>query len=141
MDTKNLTIAVLIGAAASVIFANVPVLNLANCLLCAPFWASAILAVWIYKRQTGAVTLANAVVIGIGVGLVAGVIGFLLSFVGWAGGAALVNSYKAFLPADSGVQIPAEAPDILINLCGVLVEIVFGAIGGLIGGAVFRTKP
>jgi hypothetical protein len=140
MDYRNVTLAVLIGAAASVIFANVPILNLTNCLLCAPFWASAILAVWIYRRQTGSLTMARAVVIGIGVGLVAGVVGFLLSFIGWAGGAALINSYKSFLPADSGVQIPAEAPDILINLCGVLIEIVFGAVGGLIGGAVFRTN-
>lgn len=140
MNIRNMTVAVLIGAAVSVIFANVPILNLANCLLCAPFWASAILAVWIYKRQNGTLAMANAVVIGIAVGLVAGLIGFLLSFIGWAGGAALINSYKSFLPADSGVQIPAEAPDILINLCGVLIEIVFGAIGGLIGGALFRTN-
>jgi hypothetical protein len=29
---------------------------------------------------------------------------------------------------------------ILLNLVGVLVNIIFGALGGLIGGAIFRPK-
>jgi hypothetical protein len=140
MNAKNLVVAGLIGAAAGLVFANVPILNLTNCLLCAPFWASAILAVWIYKRQTGTLTLGQGVIIGTAAGLAAGAAGFFLSFVGLAGGEALMNSYKAVIPSDAGLELPADIPGALFNLCGVGVEAVFGAIGGLIGGLLFRTQ-
>src|SRR5512136_2209888 len=106
MNYKNLAIASLVGAAVSLIFANVPILSFTNCLLCAPFWASAMLAVWIYKRQTGSLTLGQAVMVGSVAGLAAGIVGFLLSFIGLAGGEALMNSYKSFVPADANLQIP-----------------------------------
>ncbi len=139
-EHQNLVIASLIGAMVSLLFTNVPILNFTNCLLCAPFWASAILAVWIYKRQTGKLTLGQGVIIGMVAGLAAGIVGFLLSFAGLAGGEALMNSYKSLVPADAGMEIPEEVPGVLFNLCGVGVEIVFGAIGGLIGGLLFRTQ-
>ncbi|MCJ7796332.1 MAG: hypothetical protein MUQ56_06140, partial [Thermoleophilia bacterium] len=64
MNTKNLLIASLVGGVAITLLANVPILNFINCLLCAGFWAGAILAVWLYKRQTGTVTLGQAVAVG-----------------------------------------------------------------------------
>jgi NADPH-dependent curcumin reductase CurA len=140
MNVKNLAIAGLIGALVSLIFANVPILSFTNCLLCAPFWASAILAVWIYKRQTGTLTLGQGVIIGLVAGAAAGIVGFLLSFVGLAGGEAVMNTYKSFVPADTGMDIPSDVPSVLFNLCGIGVELVFGAIGGLIGGLLFRTQ-
>ena len=139
MNYRNLAVAGLVGAVVSLIFANVPILSFTNCLLCAPFWASAILAVWIYKRQTGSLTLGQAVIVGSAAGLAAGIVGFLLSFIGLAGGEALMNSYKSFVPADANLQIPPDIPGAAFNLCGVVVEVAFGAIGGLIGGAIFRT--
>jgi len=139
MNAKNMLIASLIGAALSLILANVPVLSLVNCLLCVGFWGSAVLAVWLYQRMTGSVTLGQAVAVGTLAGFWAGLFGFLLSFVGLAGAGALLNSYKAFLPADTSIQMPATS-GILFTLAGVCVDIVFGTIGGLIGGLIFRTK-
>ncbi len=55
-----------------------------------------------------------------------------------AGGAALANSIRAVAP-DAGVDIP-DGSGLIFNLAGALVDIVFGAIGGLIGGLLFRKK-
>lgn len=139
MNAKNLIIASLVGAAASLVLVNVPVLNLVNCLLCVGFWGSAVFAVWLYHRMTGSVTLGQAVTIGTLTGFWAGLFGFLLSFVGLAGAGALLNSYQSFLPADASIQMPA-ASGIPFTLAGVCVDIVFGSIGGLIGGLIFRNK-
>jgi hypothetical protein len=141
MNTKNMWIAILSGAAVSLLLANVPLLNLINILLCAGFWVSAVFAVWLYRRLNGSVTLLEGLKIGAMSGLIAWGIGFLLSFVGLAGIQGLVNGAKAFLPADADLgtnDLPAWGA-ILFNLLGVVFEVFFGLIGGLIGGAIFRT--
>jgi hypothetical protein len=138
MNAKNLLIASLVGAAASLLAVNVPFLNLINCLLCVGFWGSAILAVWLYARMTGPVTLKDAVIIGLATGLATGILGLALSFIGLAGGAALANSIRAVAP-DAQIDIPGGS-GLIFNLAGVLVDIIFGAVGGLIGGLLFRKK-
>ena len=138
MNAKNLLIASLVGAVASLLAVNVPILNLVNCLLCVGFWGSAVLAVWLYARMTGSVTLKDAVIIGLATGLATGILGLALSFIGLAGGAALANSIRTVAP-DAQVDIP-EGSGLIFNLAGVLVDIVFGAVGGLIGGLLFRKK-
>ncbi len=138
MNVKNLLIASLVGAVASLLAVNVPFLNLINCLLCVGFWGSAILAVWLYARMTGAVTLKDAVIIGLATGLATGILGLVLSYIGLAGGAALASSIRAVAP-DAQLDLP-EGSGLIFNLAGVLVDIVFGAVGGLIGGLLFRKK-
>jgi hypothetical protein len=51
-----------------------------NCVLCASFWGSAIFAVWLYRRLNGSLTIRQGVNIGVLTGLLAGLIGFGLSF-------------------------------------------------------------
>jgi hypothetical protein len=138
MNAKNLAIASLVGAAVSLIFANVPFLNLTCILLCAPFWAGALLAVWLYKRLNGPITLKDGVIIGLITGVVTGVIGFALSFVGMAGGEAFANSIKTLAP-EAEVDMAAGS-GVIFNLAGVVVDIIFGTIGGLIGGLLFQPK-
>jgi len=141
MNTKNLIIYSLIGGLVSTALSNIPIINFINCLLCAGFWAGPLLAVFLYKRQTGTVTLGQSVVIGLIAGVWAGLFGFILSLVGFAGGEALMRSYQQYLPADAELPVPPEGGlSILINLAGVAVNILFGGIGGLVGGAIFRTK-
>jgi hypothetical protein len=139
MNYRNLAVASLIGAVVSLVAVNTPFLNLINCLLCVGFWGSAVLAVRIYGRMTGPITLRDAVIVGLATGLATGVIGFGLSFVGMAGGAALVHSIQTVAP-DAEVDIPGGSGAVF-NLCGAGVDIVFGALGGLIGGALFKAKP
>jgi hypothetical protein len=142
MKNRNLLIASLIGGLASTALSNIPVINLVNCILCAGFWGGPLLAVWYYKRQTSPLTMGMAVSVGVLAGVWAGVFGFLLSFVGWAGAGALMKSYTQFLPPTASVELPPEgAASVLFNLVGVGVNILFGLIGGLIGGAIFKTKP
>jgi len=142
MKPKNIVIAVLVGGVVNVILSNVPYLNLVNCLLCAGFWVGAILAVWLYKRLSGTVTLQQGVMIGALTGLVAGVIGFGLSFAGLAGATALAQSFGRFIPQEGDMDLEAlSGPvEIILNLVGIVVNVVLGVVGGLIGGAIFRPR-
>jgi hypothetical protein len=116
-------------------------LNFINYLLCAGFWGGAILAVWLYKRLTGSVTLSQATAVGTLAGVLAGLIGFLLSFTGLTGAQALLDSYAQFAPADAAAMEPlAGVGAIAFNFLGLLTNIVFGAVGGLIGGAISKTR-
>ena len=141
MNTKNLWIASLGGAAVSLLAANLPYVNLVNCLLCVGFWGSAIFAVWLYRRLGGTLTVIDGVKVGALSGLVAWFIGFLLSFAGLAGIQGILSGAGQFLGSDAAESMqdmPAWAPT-LINLLGVVVEVGFGAVGGWIGGTLFRT--
>ncbi|MBN2086708.1 MAG: hypothetical protein JW748_15950 [Anaerolineales bacterium] len=135
MNAKNLLIASLVGSALSVIFSTVPVLNFTNCLLCAPYWAGAILAVWIYKRLNGWLTLGQGVVIGLAAGVLASVVSLALSLFGLVNTAELMNKVQSVVSSD--IDIPVKTG---FNFnCSIGVEVIFGIIGGLIGGALFRT--
>src|SRR5512145_2142290 len=141
MNTKNLWIASLGGAAVSLLAANLPYVNLVNCLLCVGFWGSAIFAVWLYRRLGGTLTVMDGVKVGALSGLVAWFIGFLLSFAGLAGIQGMMSSAGQLLGSDAGgglQDMPAWAPT-LFNLLAVVVEVGFGAVGGWIGRTLFRT--
>ncbi len=140
MKDTNLWIASLSGAAASLLVSNLPFVGFVNCLLCAGFWGSAIFAVWLYKRLNGAVTSRQAVTVGVLSGVMAGLLGFALSFVGLAGAQGFLNTARQFLPGDAtqGMNdLPAWGA-LIFNLLGVFFEVIFGAIGGWIGGAIFN---
>ncbi len=139
MNTRVLLIASVLGGLASTVLVNTPVLNLANCLLCAGFWLGPLLAVWIYRRQTGTVSLGQGVALGTAAGAWHGLLGLLLSFVGLAGGQALADTYARWLPAETGAEAALAGVEALVfNLIGVLFCIAMGVVGGLIGGMLFR---
>lgn len=141
MNTKNLLIASLIGAVVTTALANIPIINLLNCLLCLPFWGGPLLAAWYYKRQSGELTMNYAISVGALTGLFAGILGFLLSLVGMAGASGLANQLGQYFPADSVPPDFLTGPmAFLFTFAGVLTNIVFGVIGGLIAGAVLKQK-
>jgi hypothetical protein len=138
MNTKNLWIATLSGAVLTTLVSNLPLIGFVNCLLCAGFWGSAIFAVWLYRRLNGTLTVGQGVRIGALTGLLAGVLGLILSLVGLAGAQGFLNGARQFLPADAtqGMNdIPAWGGWIF-NLLGVIFNVGFGAMGGWIGGAI-----
>ncbi len=140
MNTKNFWIAATAGGAVSLLVTNLPFVGFVNCLLCVGFWGSAIFSVWLYRRLTGTLSLREAVKVGAMSGLIAGVVGFLLSFVGLAGVQAMMNGFDSVISAEdlqSIQDIPAWAGWV-INLVGVVLEVGFGALGGVLGGALFR---
>jgi len=140
MNTKNLWIASLSGAAVSLLASNLPFIGFVNCVLCGAFWGSAIFAVWLYRRLSGTVSVRQAVQIGLLTGLAAGLIGFGLSFAGLTGAQGFLNSAQKFLPPDAtqGMNnIPAWG-GLVFNFLGILFNVGFGALGGWIGGILFN---
>ena len=139
MSIKGLWIASMSGAALSLLVSNLPFIGLINCLLCAGFWGSSIFAVWIYQRFGSELNSRQGITVGALTGLIAGVLGFGLSFIGLAGAQGFLNSAQQFLQADAtqGMQdIPAWGKYIF-NFFGVLFEVGFGALGGWIGAMIF----
>ena len=133
MSIASLLIASLIGAVATTALSNVPYLNTVNCLLCAGFWVGAILATWIYKRQTDSLTLRQGVVIGALTGLITWAFGFLLSLARMADPVGLVKSYGLAFAGDPNPDIasPEAWKVTLVNSLGDMVNILFEAISGV----------
>jgi hypothetical protein len=143
MDKQALLLASLLGGILSIILCNTPFLNLINILLCAGFWLGALFAVWFYKSRVGAVSLREGILIGFLSGVWAAIFGIALSFVGLAGASALANSFTPLLPANSIADLKSQLDGIggfMFTICGGFVDIFFGVVGGLIGGALFRQK-
>jgi len=142
MQIKPLLISSLIGAGLSLLLVNIPVVNLVNCVVCAGFWLGPLLAVWLYRRQAGALTMGQALGVGTLAGVWHGLIGFGLSFAGLAGFQAVVNSYAQIAPGATGIEGTIGGLEATVmTVFGVVVSTVFGAIGGLIGGALFKGSP
>jgi hypothetical protein len=136
MNTRNLWIAAVSGAILTTLVSNLPFIGFVNCLLCGGFWGSAIFAVWLYRRLNDTLTAGQGVKIGALTGLLAGLLGFTLSFIGLAGAQGFLNSAQRFLPADAtqGMNdIPAWGT-MVFNLLGVVFNVAFGTLGGWIGG-------
>ena len=143
MNTKNLIISSLIGGIVIAALANIPVIQLINCLLCTGYWIGSILAVWLYKRFQGSLTLGQGVAIGALAGVWSGLINFILGLISAAGIATIISAVDQVIPAETldlqGNFIGQMA--ILVNVFLVFFNIFLGTIGGLIGGAIFQTKP
>jgi hypothetical protein len=146
MNAKNLTLASLAGGLVTVGLTNIPILNLLTCLICASFWIGPVLGVWLYRRLQGQVTLKQGLAIGALAGGIAGVIGFLLGFVNLAGVGDLPEALRGMgiVQGQDYEQMRAlfAGPMVfLFNFIGALITAAFGLIGGLIGGAIFKSKP
>jgi len=142
MNTKNLWIASLSGAVLTTLVSNLPFIGFVNCLICGGFWGSAIFAVWLYQRLSGAVTIRQGVKIGLLTGLLAGLLGFGLSFTGLSGAQGFLNSAQSLLPADATkgmTDLPAWGA-LIFNFLGVLFNVGFGALGGWLGGIFFNSE-
>jgi hypothetical protein len=140
MNAKNLWIAALSGAVLTTLLANVPVVGFINVLLCAGFWGSAVFAVWLYRRLSGTLTVGRGIGVGALTGACAGGLGFAISFIGLAGLQGIVNNIRLLAgPENMGTIDYSIGEAVAFNIAGVMFNILFGTIGGLIGGAVLRT--
>ena len=133
MKAKNFWIAVVSGSVLSLLVSNLPFVGFVNCLLCAGFWGSAIFAVWLYRRLEGTLVAGQSFRIGLLTGVLAGVLGFPLSFLGVSDLQDLMNEF-----GDGAESVPLWG-SVIFNLFGVIFNIVFGMIGGWLGGLLFRT--
>ncbi len=148
LNTRSLLIAAGIAGVAMGILSSVPILSLGNCLLCGWVWGGAIFAVWLYKRNENGVivTTGQGVVIGLVAALIGAVISWLLSIVmGGATMAAMGPLLDQFPDAESRQmlqQLMASGGVSIISLLfGLIINAIFGIIGGLIGAALIGNKP
>jgi len=143
MNTKNLLSASLMGGLISIMLVNTPFVNLINLLLCAGFWIGPIFAVWLYRRMGSTLTLREAVITGVLAAAWHALFGLLLSPLGLAGAGGVLNGLQPFASAQDLPDIESALTGIggmLFNLVAVLIDLAFGLIGGLIGGALFRAR-
>ncbi len=148
LNTRSLLIAAGIAGVAMGILSSVPILSLANCLLCGWVWGGAIFAVWLYKRNENGVivTTGQGVVIGLVAALIGAVISWLVGIVmGGATMAAMGPLLDQFPDAESRQmfqQLMASGGVSIISLLfGLIINAIFGIIGGLIGAALIGNKP
>ncbi len=140
MNTKQLLTASLIGGLISTLLVNAPIVSWINLLICAGFWIGPIVAVWLYQRQAGSVTLSQAIAIGMLAGAWHALFGVLLSPLGLAGAGGLLREVQPLLSADDqgdALKALTGVNGVVFNLVGMMFDIIFGFIGGLIGGAIF----
>ncbi|MDX9760070.1 MAG: hypothetical protein RBU27_12995 [Bacteroidota bacterium] len=159
-------IPVLIGGTAMVVVSAFPIINLVNLLCCAGIMGAAVLGVWFYRRGFPA-GLPFTIGDGTAVGALSGVIGgAMMTVVAVVTGGLLSDDFavrlqdeldNAFAQAGSQTADPAaiEATEqLFMQIAGnpmLLVLVVlftllllftaFGTLGGLIGGAIFKTTP
>lgn len=148
MNTRALLLAALISGAAMAVLSNLPVINLANCLICFWLWGSGILAVYLYNRFAKGeahASITQGLLIGLVAGLIGGVIGLLF---GWFTKAAtqqtvmrLLQNQEMYTFIPKGLTSTAGGPFSIIGLfTNLIVYPFFGMIGGLIGAALFKPK-
>ncbi len=144
MNTKNILIAGLVGAVITLALTNIPFVSLVNCLICAGFWVGPLFGTWLYKRLSGTLSTREGLWVGVVAGAIAGVIGLALSFIGAAGASGMINQINSVLPAQDQISlggVEGVVGNIVITLIGVVFDIIVGAIGGLVGAAIFKSKP
>lgn len=143
MNTKHLMTASLIGGVISIVLANAPYVNLINILFCAGFWVGPLLAVWIFRRLNGTLTIRESIFIGLLTGVCHGVFGLLLSTLGLAGAGSLLKEMQSVMSTQDWAKLETNLTGLgglAFNLFGMAFDIVFGFLGGLIGGAIFHTR-
>ena len=144
MNTKNILITGLVGAIITLLLTNIPFVNLVNCVICAGFWVGPLFATWLYKRMTGTLNTKEGIWVGVTAGAIAGVIGLLLSFVGAAGAAGMINQLNTVMSPEDQIDMSGLEGgflNIVLTFFGIIFDIIVGAIGGFIGSAIFKDKP
>lgn len=147
MNTRSFLLSALIAGAVLGTLANLPLLNLINCVLCLWVWLGGIFAVWLYRRYQPAQALTPGQ--GAGLGAVAGVIGVLVGTVVYALTSAItmpmMNTIAQALQIEGtealgGGGFPAMLLTTGIFFCiNLVLYPLFGAIGGLIAGSIWKT--
>jgi hypothetical protein len=144
LNTKNILITGLVGAVITLLLTNIPFVNLVNCVICAGFWVGPLFATWLYKRMTGTLSTKEGIWVGVTAGAIAGVIGLLLSFVGAAGAAGMINQLNTVMSPEDQIDMSGLEGgflNIVLTFFGIIFDIIVGAIGGFIGSAIFKDKP
>lgn len=143
MNTKHLLTASLVGGLISTLLVNTPYLSLINLLICAGFWIGPLVAVWLYRRLGSTLTFRAALTTGLLAGAWHALFGLLLSPLGLAGAGGLLKEISPFVSGQDAVNLATSLTGmggLLFNLLGAVVDLIFGALGGLIGNTFFGRR-
>jgi lysylphosphatidylglycerol synthetase-like protein (DUF2156 family) len=142
MNTRAFLLATLISGVVMGLLGGLPLISVLNCVLCMWVWLSAILAVMLYRNFEGTkpkVTPSQGALLGV----VSGVIG---AFIVWLISLLTRNvamSYIAQLLSATGTNIPDSllrtGASIFSLFFDLVLYAIFGAVGGLIGAAIFKS--
>ncbi len=155
MTPKKLKAAAIGGSAAG-IASQIPIVNFANCLCCALVVGGGMLAVYLaMKGEPPAPTApyGDGALVGVLAGVAAAVVGAIVAIPLTAIFGDPMEQVRSFLEGLEGM--PPEALEAMSGaetggvasfgavafLMSLVVDVVFSAIGGVIGAAVFHKKP
>lgn len=144
---------ILLGAAVVAVLST-SYLGLVNCFCCAGVIAGAMVAVWHYTENNKlTLSTGEGVMIGVAAAAIGAVVSLILNFLLTGIGLGSEEMIRQFaleylqdmVPPEQLEEIeeqmatPASAGAYFVNgLCGVVIYVIFGAIGGAIGAAVFK---
>ena len=155
MTPKKLKAAAIGGSAAG-IASQIPVVNFANCLCCALVVGGGMLAVYLAMKgepPAPAAPYGDGAMIGVLAGVAAAVVGAIVAIPVTAIFGDPMEQIRSILEGIEGM--PPEALEamsgaetggmasfgVLAFFASLVVDVIFSAIGGVIGAAVFHKKP
>ena len=156
-EKPNKLIPALYGGIIMGLISGIPFLNLLNCCCCAGVLLGGLLAVFFYKNDIkegmAPLTSGDAIEVGALAGVIGAVIGSILTAgflaaLGNVTGDAIMGFLEGFrdkMPPGTLEQAEQKIREggfsILQLVISLVVDTVFGLLGGLIGFAIFKPKP
>jgi hypothetical protein len=142
MKTSSFLLASLAAGVLMGLLGGLPIISLANCLLCIWVWGSAALAVLFYRKfanqKTGLTTGQGALL-----GLVSGVFGAVIVWlIGMLTRNAAINSILSMIETTGNVDLPPGLVATGISVASLFLDLalymLFGALGGILGTVIFK---
>ena len=156
-EKPNKLMPALYGGIIMGVISGIPFLNLLNCCCCAGILLGGALAVFFYKNDLKEgmppLTSGDAIELGALAGVIGAVIGSILTagflaVLGNVSGEAIMGvleSFKDRMPPGTLEQMEEKIREggfsILQLVMSLVIDTVFGLLGGLIGFAIFKPKP
>ena len=151
MNTRSFLLSAVIAGGLMGLFANLPLLNFVNCLLCLWIWLGGILAVFLYRRFAAGnpdLTVAQGAGLGALSGFIATFIGAAVFLVTGALSMPLIESMARGLQVEGDLPFQTGggfggifAAAMFFTALNVVLYPIFGAVGGMIGTGLFWKKP
>jgi hypothetical protein len=155
-EKPSMLLPALYGGIIMAVISAVPGLNLVNCFCCAGVLFGGFMAVFFYKKELmpdmPPMTSSDGVQLGALAGVFGGIIGSLLSVVimqlaGNVGGEMMLSFMEGFrdtMPPEAWDNMEESIREGHVSplqmIFGVIINVIFGLLGGLIGYSVFKPK-
>lgn len=145
LNSTSLLYAAGIAGGAAGLLSSIPLVNLVNCLLCGWLWIGGMAAVYLYNnRESVQLPSAQGALVGAAAGVIAALVGAVLGLLLGGFGVAATSlsdpEFSQYLDQVGGADAVAGIATSFGLICSVVLYGGFGALGGLIGTAIFKKK-